>query len=340
MKIEIGESLAFSWLKHECNCRIVQMNWKKSPQWDSFVTDKEINELFKDAKKYFRIEEIDFTTRKMKSSQLLLQGEVDALGISFDPTRSGVIDNIHAIEIAFHENGLNYGSWEDTINRVCKKYIRTALSIYQSFGLKNGDIYFLTPFIAPKHLNEFKIAIEKLQEFFDNKGFNYKFNLYCNEDFFNHVYLPIRKKSDEISDTFELFIRSLKLINLMEKERNETIVQVKSGSDKLNAPDLKIGLLVRNHMSILSDENLLKATDIENLKSKKFSKDFFDLPYPLLIPDNIDDESCGFDDRGYRRYYPDVYIFDEKSYLLCNHWIDRNNNRDKFLNWYNSIISK
>lgn len=30
MKIEIGESLILSWLKHVNNCQIVQLNWKPS----------------------------------------------------------------------------------------------------------------------------------------------------------------------------------------------------------------------------------------------------------------------------------------------------------------------
>lgn len=34
MKIEIGESLLYSWLRHEKKCQLVQMNWKASPAWE------------------------------------------------------------------------------------------------------------------------------------------------------------------------------------------------------------------------------------------------------------------------------------------------------------------
>ena len=33
MKIEIGESLIFSWMRHVQGCPIVQTNWKPSPAW-------------------------------------------------------------------------------------------------------------------------------------------------------------------------------------------------------------------------------------------------------------------------------------------------------------------
>ena len=33
MKIEMGESLFYSWLRHVKECQIVQTNWKPSSQW-------------------------------------------------------------------------------------------------------------------------------------------------------------------------------------------------------------------------------------------------------------------------------------------------------------------
>lgn len=34
MKIEIGESLILSWLKHVKECQVVQTNWKASYKWE------------------------------------------------------------------------------------------------------------------------------------------------------------------------------------------------------------------------------------------------------------------------------------------------------------------
>jgi hypothetical protein len=34
MKIEIGESLLLSWLRHIKECQLVQTNWKPSSKWE------------------------------------------------------------------------------------------------------------------------------------------------------------------------------------------------------------------------------------------------------------------------------------------------------------------
>jgi len=33
VKIEMGEFLFYSWLRHTKECQVVQTNWKVSPQW-------------------------------------------------------------------------------------------------------------------------------------------------------------------------------------------------------------------------------------------------------------------------------------------------------------------
>ena len=46
MKIEIGESLALSYLKHVKNCVIYQTNWKSSSQWDFLGGKEDASEAF------------------------------------------------------------------------------------------------------------------------------------------------------------------------------------------------------------------------------------------------------------------------------------------------------
>ena len=52
MKIEMGESLFYSWLRHVKECQIVQTNWKVSPQWD-FKNAEEIEKLLNELNAYF-----------------------------------------------------------------------------------------------------------------------------------------------------------------------------------------------------------------------------------------------------------------------------------------------
>ena len=44
MKIEMGESLFYSWLRHVKECQIVQTNWKVSSNWE-LLHDEEIHKL-------------------------------------------------------------------------------------------------------------------------------------------------------------------------------------------------------------------------------------------------------------------------------------------------------
>jgi len=38
MKIEIGESIVYSWLKHIKKCKIIQLNWKVSINWEKWCS--------------------------------------------------------------------------------------------------------------------------------------------------------------------------------------------------------------------------------------------------------------------------------------------------------------
>ena len=40
MKIEMGESLFYSWLRHVKECQIVQTNWTTSSQWQLSNEDR------------------------------------------------------------------------------------------------------------------------------------------------------------------------------------------------------------------------------------------------------------------------------------------------------------
>ena len=52
MKIEMGESLIYSWLRHVRLCQIVQTNWKVSSQWE-LHHEPELRELMEEAGRTF-----------------------------------------------------------------------------------------------------------------------------------------------------------------------------------------------------------------------------------------------------------------------------------------------
>ena len=123
MKIEMGESLFYSWLRHVKDCQVVQTNWKVSPQWEMKHRDE--------IRTFMEVSDQHFTGRygykifKKNSSlsQVIQQGECDAVGIS---VQAGTI-SVYAVDVAFHEGGLNYGTRQETVMKIVAKSLRTAI---------------------------------------------------------------------------------------------------------------------------------------------------------------------------------------------------------------------
>ena len=335
MKTEMTKSLVASWLKHEYGCQVVQQNWKASSLWDSCVEPKGIEKIFKRLRKKLADEDLEFTTKKMKSSQMFLQGEIDCIGIclKLDDNFKLVVEKIYAVQVAFHERGLNYGEVEETCKRVRKKFIQTALAIYKYFGVKNDiEVIFASPKTMLGHLQKLKQTTRDIKNVFDDLGFEYEFKLYCNQDFRSLVFEPIQKNMVKMSDTSELFLKSLKLINILNQTNDKKeITTLNIGGAWLSQETrLKIEVTAKNIFEELSKSDILEESEIKNLCLESYTKRTFGLPYPVLIEFN-GNENIAFVN-GKRRYYSETYVFHEKQYLLCNHWFE--SRRGLLEKWY------
>lgn len=54
MKIEIGESLFYSWLRHVKNCELVHLNWSTSPEWDYKADKEQLNKIVKETEVFLK----------------------------------------------------------------------------------------------------------------------------------------------------------------------------------------------------------------------------------------------------------------------------------------------
>jgi hypothetical protein len=54
MKIEVGESLMLSWLRHAKKCQSVQLNWKPSMNQWSLENEEEIESIINKVGDFFR----------------------------------------------------------------------------------------------------------------------------------------------------------------------------------------------------------------------------------------------------------------------------------------------
>lgn len=325
MKIEIGESLTYSYLKHVEGCRIVQTNWKTSGKW--VITEYELER----ARNLFnKIKSSDLFEGIFKSNsleQLIKQAEIDVLGINTTE------NTIYGIDVAFHAAGLNYGSKEETTERIIKKIFRT-IFIMQSYF----DEYekFNSFFVTPKAINSVQSSIDAIiieaQKIINDENISIKF--ISNEEFYSLIVDPIINDLDEENDTSELFSRAVKLMKIDSRSNqvNET-VKVKSRriitTDKRTINGMKIGQFVQYSFRKAFDQNLISPLEINKLQSLSYSKLKFNMGFEVLRNMNLSIK----DDIGRNRYYArEVFC---NNYHLTSQWIE--SQWDLLLAWLNQI---
>ena len=299
MKIEMGESLMMSWLRHKQQCRIVQLNWKASPKWDLKNKDEAVT-LFEKMNKEFSVFEGKF-------DQTIKQAEIDVLGIAYEDTAL----KYYAVDIAYHEQGLQYGAKDENSKRISKKILRSALVLLTYFADTSGEIIFASPKIHDASYSKLQSTMERLTNFFQKYGYNYTIKLIANNDFSHTIFEPVIEISQEVSDTSELFLRSFQLSQLCTKQN---IPQNNKKNSKTNEYKQKIGEYVREKFKELFDNDKLSSEELQNLQDTSYSREHLNLSFPCLTTNR---------DAQKDRYYAKPY---KGKYFLCNDWYARQKN--------------
>ena len=270
MKIEMGESLLQSYLKHVKNCLISQTNWKTSSNWniDSSCRDRleyiynkiRTNNQFSDV---FKKNELD---------QILKQAEIDVLGINN-------VNTVFMVEVAFHEGGLNYGSKIETKNKIFEKLLRAYLIGLAYFSNKELKILFATPKTNPATKEIIDDYFELLDREFSSENVHFQF--ITNENFKNEILIPTLKTTSSEADTGELFLRSYKLLNMFDlatqNETSPTAKQIQNTSVDLEAILKTTNIHIPTSTPInLNNNALLSPPKIEfYINDKLVSKSIF-----------------------------------------------------------------
>lgn len=332
MKIEMGESLFYSWLRHVKECQIVQTNWKVSPKW-KIENEKVLFRLMSSVDEHF-YKKYGYRVFKKNTSiaQLLRQAECDAFGIHIENGKN----KTYAVDVAFHENGLNYGSCEETTMKIIEKCARTAFCLYGYLNSDTAEVIFASPKINPSYLAKIEPCIEDLNEIFSNNGIDFFFCLISNEEFNNQVLEPILRASDGISDTTELFLRSYKLYTMFADKlpkKNSSVSnstkRVERGfmtieEEYINSDDFceyKVGQIARHVLAKMLRDGMATEEEIEKMQTEEYSKEKFHLNYPLLVKEGLE-----FDKVRYYASPIDVY---GKRYYLCSQWFETSANYDR-----------
>lgn len=329
MKIEAAESLFLSWLRHIKECQLVQTNWKPSPQWERKNEDV-LEQIMQKSSETFQSYNLYKGNKGIE--QLLKQAEIDVLGFAFDEGKG----KIYAIDVAFHEAGLNYGSKEETVARVIKKCLRTAMCILGYFGYIDADIIFASPKINPAVEKELTAAIDDMNNTLSEVNLNYKIRIIANDDFKEHIFSPLLMVLNDVADTSELFMRSLQLYMLIGGMQNTTplpksIVKPFLPTTITDDPfsEMKIGVIARTVFCNILKSGKVPEDEIERMQDKDYSKKIFHVQFPVLQKTNNPNSK-----KPDRYYAKPIKIYDQY-YFICSEWVERadNNDRPYLIKW-------
>ena len=328
MKIEMGESLFYSWLRHVKECQVVQTNWKVSSQWPVQHVD-ELEALMSTAADHFS-EKYGYKIFKQNSSlsQIIQQGECDAVGVA---VQSG-INRVYAVDVAFHGAGLNYGTREETVMKVIAKSVRTAMCLYGYMESTDAEIIFASPKINPSILNDLAPCIEDVNAFFKKQGLNFSMRVIANDDFNDAVLQPILLVSEGIADTSELFVRSYQMFTMF-ADGKATRSQPNKQRDTVGYQstdvykELKVGKLAQVVLRKMLEEGAASEDEVLAMQQAEYSKQVFDLNYPLLAKLGTEYDAV--------RYYVKPLTIRGVEYLMCSQWFETaaNNDRPYLVRW-------
>lgn len=338
MKIEMGESLFYSWLRHVKECQIVQTNWKASPQWQ--LSDAEELEMLMELvdKHYSAKYGYEIFKQNTSLSQLLQQGECDVLGIFIRPEAT----IYYAVDVAFHEGGLNYGSRNATVMKVLEKCARTAFCLHGYLSTKEAEIIFASPKITPSVFSDLQPCIIDMNMLFANAGYKFTFRLIANDEYNDLVLNPILLMSDGVSDTSELFLRSYQMYKMFsDTNSSRRATSTTPTSSKTEAAgydysdhdmfrELKIGQLAQKILGQMLCDGCASDDEIAAMQTPEYSKQHFDLQYPLLRK--------AVEAKTPLHYYAKPIEINGVRYRLCCEWFENgaNNDRPFLLKWIES----
>lgn len=226
----------------------------------------------------------------------------------------------HIVEVAFHENGVQYGNKYETAVKIAGKLFRSAIGLLCYMNVREGIINFVTPKATRSYLRQIRPAVELVSSFFDRKGYAFRFGFFANEQFRDEVMNPVVALADEISDTSELFLRSLQMKLLFEHANNVVVregeklpIHVEDGGENVRVGRLANVVMRRILENLDSDEEVIDLLDAD------YSREAFGLNYPVLKI--VDGQEHG------QRYYANPVTICGVRYWLCNDWYDRNRGR-------------
>ena len=280
--------------------------------------------------------EIGVYKKNSSLAQLLRQAEVDALGISMSDEGA----KLYAVDVAYHENGLNYGGRKETVEGIAKKFLRTSMCLHGYFEINDGEIIFASPKINASVFNDIEPIMTDLNFLLSKYNFGFKARLIANDDFNEKILKPIITASDGVADTSELFMRAYQLTKMFERTKTVNSFSRKVAPEQVSTPsvktssdinvtieslkELKVGKIAQTVLRELLEGDKISHEEIALMQTEEYSKQKFNLNYPLL------DIMCR-ESSGLKRYYVEPLTTDGTKFYMCSQW--NPNTKEFLLQW-------
>jgi hypothetical protein len=329
MRINKDSKLIVSWLKKVKNCQVTQLNWNTNHLSEVQNQDL-VEEIIISVKEFFN-ERSQYIILKNVSSHLQLfhQGSIDVLGLEIS---SSAIKSIYAIQTTIDEKNSNITDDTLVVEITISNMIQAAMLIYAYYNLSRGSIIFTSPKLNQSAHNQLMHEVNVLNEIFKLYGFQFQFSLYANKDFTTNILNPVSNIVDTTIDKQELNMEQISWKDRKVALRTaQYLRKIAVSNDQIN-----LGLLVQTEIEKFSKNNMISEAMIEHLLDEIYSKNTFDINYPVLK--KFIKGSSLFEQKkinGYGRYWGKAYNINGEKYLLCNDWNERN--RTKFLKWVEQI---
>ena len=321
--------MAYSFLRHVKQCWLVQTNWKASEHWSRILPDDELESLFAGMRERFDAGGAVFKNTK-NAGQFLKQAEIDVLGV-------GQNGSVHALDVAFHEAGLNYGGDEQTRTRVLKKSLRSMLILKAYLPADTPvHVYFVSPKVREPVNVKLDVSFAELRTVYPDIGWH----LLTNTGFRDEMVRPTLAAAQVVADTSELFVRSAKLLEVSGLSLtipDESSPTKRAAPQTSRSPRATLQPLVRSLMKTLLEDypELLDEQTILNLTDADYCRHNLGLQIGgfALLRRRQDGRSIN----GYSRYWKEGYGV---NYFVVSQWWKKyhTHNAERLLQWVEQII--
>jgi hypothetical protein len=338
MKIEIGEFLILSWLRHVRGCVVTQMNWSPSPAWP-MARERELRATFEAIRSFS-----DDTIGRSSFGQVdfeafVRHASIDVLGLRPDHPSGGI--EVIAVDSAINDTELPHGSVEETIVRLIQRMTRAGFALAAYLAPRQASVVFATPWLAmatrqevQRHLAllELRLAEER-----HHAVSHLRFRVIADGDFADEIVQPVLEHVDAVADTSGLVGQPQRSTPLGSAGTGSGPRGVDRPSQATVEQGSRIGEHVRRTMTELAASGRLTARIVGDLLDARYCKARFNLGYPFLKPvdGSIPLSRQGNDRHGRGRYWKKPLRVGDREFLMCNNWFVWQ--RDAFDAWVRDV---